>query len=464
MSLAKETIERLRHIVGKDDLLTSQASLLCYSYDATSIRHNPEAVALVENAREVSQILALANQEKIPVVPRGGGTGLSGGSVPAVGGIVLDLQRMNRIVEIDAANLCAVVEPGVVTADLQAEVERRGLFFPPDPSSLKSSTIGGNVAENAGGARGVKYGVTRDYVLGLEVVLADGRVLTTGGKQIKNVTGYDLTRLFVGSEGTLGVVTKAILRLLPLPKYQRSLMAVFPEIENAGTAVAQIIAKGIVPTTMEIMDNTTIRCVEEYLSLGLPVKADAILLIEVDGEPETVDKQMPVIAALARENGASEVELARDQQEADSLWRARRAVSPALGRRRPSKVGEDISVPRSAVPAMIRKIQAIAQKHDLVIAIFGHAGDGNLHPNILCDRRDEAEMRRVHAAAGDIFAAALELGGTLSGEHGIGLGKQEYLQADLGEVGVSVMRAIKLAIDPNNILNPTKVFPEDPDR
>jgi glycolate oxidase len=459
MALSKEVLEALRAIVGKDDLLTSREALLCYAYDATCLTALPEAVVLVSSSQEVSRVLALANGERIPVVPRGAGTGLSGGSVPAQGGIVVDLQRMNRIIEIDAENLCVIVEPGVITAELQDAVERSGLFFPPDPSSLKSSTVGGNVAENAGGARGVKYGVTRDYVLGLEVVLPDGRILTTGGKRIKDVTGYDLTRLFVGSEGTLGVITRIIFRLLPLPAYKRSLLAVYPRMEDASVTVTKIIGAGIVPTTMEIMDNTTIRCVEAYLGIGLPVEADAILLIDVDGEQETVDKQVPVIANLAEGQGASEVKVARTAKESDSLWTARRAVSPALGRRRPSKVGEDISVPRSAIPAMIRRIQAIAKKHDLEIAIFGHAGDGNLHPNILCDRRDEAEMHRVHAAAGDIFAAALELGGTLSGEHGIGLSKQEYLVAGMGEVGVSVMHALKAALDPNGILNPGKMFP-----
>ncbi|MHB1131456.1 MAG: FAD-binding oxidoreductase [Chloroflexota bacterium] len=461
MALQAEFLEALRRLVGRTNLLTDPESLMCYAYDATCLENRPEAVVLAHGTAEVSAVLALANRAGVPVVPRGAGTGLSGGTVPVRGGLVLDLQAMNRILEIDEGNLCAVVEPGVVTAELQAEVERRGLFYPPDPSSLKSSTIGGNVAENAGGPRGVKYGVTRDYVLGLEVVLADGRVLQTGGKQIKNVTGYDLTRLMVGSEGTLGVVTKAILRLLPLPPYHRSLMAVYPSLEDAGVTVAQIIAAGIVPTTIEIMDNTTIRCVEEYLRIGLPVEADGILLVELDGEPETVDKQAPTIAELARQHGAAAVTVAGSAAEADSLWLARRSVSPALARRRPSKVGEDISVPRSALPAMIRRIQAIAQKHDLVIAIFGHAGDGNLHPNILCDRRDPAEMTRVHAAAADIFAASLELGGTLSGEHGIGLSKQEYIVAGMGEVGLDVMRAIKTALDPAGILNPGKVFPRE---
>lgn len=461
MPVSAKTLDELRRIVGKDDVLTSREALLCYSYDATCLRALPEAVVVVSSTEEVARVLALAHRERIPVVPRGAGTGLSGGSVPAAGGIVIDLQRMNRILEIDAENLCVVAEPGVITADLQAEVERRGFFFPPDPSSLKSSTVGGNVAENAGGARGVKYGVTRDYVLGLEVVLADGRVLNTGGKQIKNVTGFDLTRLFVGSEGMLGVITKIIFRLLPLPPFKRSLLAVYPRMEDASLTVTKIIAAGIVPTTIEIMDNTTIRCVEDYLRIGLPVAADAILLIDVDGEPETVDKQVPIIASLAEAHGASEVKVAQTTEEADRLWAARRAVSPALTRWRPSKVGEDISVPRSAVPAMIRRIQAIAKKHELTIAIFGHAGDGNLHPNILCDRRDAQEMSRVHAAASDIFAASLELGGTLSGEHGIGLSKQEYMVAGMGEVGLSVMRAIKRALDPHNILNPAKVFPEE---
>ena len=374
---------------------------------------------------------------------------------------MLSIVRMNAILEIDDVNHVAVVQPGVINADLQAAVEARGLFYPPDPSSLKQSALGGNVAENAGGARCLKYGVTGDYVQALEVVLADGTVFRTGGKMVKNVTGYDLRHLFTGSEGTLGTITEITLRLIPKPKFSRTAMATFARIDDAARTVTAIMASGLVPTSIELLDNLTMRCVEEFCAPGLPLEADAILLFSVDGNHEAaLDADLSAIEAIARAGGAGEIRLARSQAESDILWAARRAVSPALLRKRPHKLGEDISVPRSAIPAMIERIREIAQRRALLIPVFGHAGDGNLHPNILCDRNDAAELARVREAAREIFEAAVSLGGTLSGEHGIGLLKKQFMEMDLGPEALGVMRAIKSALDPLGIMNPGKVFPD----
>jgi glycolate oxidase len=352
------------------------------------------------------------------------------------------------------------VEAGIVTADLQAQVEAAGLFYPPDPSSIKHSTIGGNVACNAGGPRCLKYGVTGDYVMGLTVVLADGRVLQTGGKAIKNVTGYDLKNLFVGSEGTLGIVTEVLLKLIPKPKFTRTAMAVYPILENASNTVNSVLLAGILPATMELMDDTTIGTIEEYLHLGLPTDAAAILIIEADGGDEkTVVEEIETIGRVCSESGASEVRVAKTEAERDDLWRGRRSVSPSLARRRPNKLGEDISVPRAAIPEAIRRIKAVGDKHHLPIAVFGHAGDGNLHPNILYDKRDQAEASRVEQASRDIFGIAVELGGTLSGEHGVGVLKLPYLELAESPIEIELMQAIKRIFDPKGILNPGKKFP-----
>jgi glycolate oxidase len=383
---------------------------------------------------------------------------LSGGSLPVENGVVLDLTRMNRILEIDEENLVAVVEPGVVTYAIQQEVERRGLFYPPDPASLKTSTIGGNVAECAGGPRAFKYGVTRDYVLGLEVVTPWGDLVKTGGKTVKSVTGYDLTRLYTGSEGTLGIITRIYLRLIPKPQSIRTMMAVFPRLEDATRTVTLIVRRGIIPATLELMDDRTIQCVENYLHLGLPVDAGAILIIEVDGAPELIEGQSGQIVDLCREGGAREVRVAASEQERDEIWAARRAVSAAVVQIKPTKISEDISVPRSQIPNMAGKLREIADRYGLNLVIFGHAGDGNLHPNILCDQSDQEEMERVEKAVGELFQAAVELGGTLSGEHGIGTMKAPYLKLETGESGYAVMLALKQALDPNNILNPGKIF------
>lgn len=449
---------QLKSLVSPDRVLTSLEDRIVYAYDATSQNHLPDVVVKVRTAHEVSEVLRLASREGVPVVPRGAGTGLSGGSVPAEGGIALVLAEMRTIKEIDKKNMVVVAEPGVVTADLQKAVEKEGLFYPPDPSSLNSCTIGGNLAENAGGPRGVKYGVTKDYVLGLEVVVPTGEIIRFGGKQVKNVTGYNFTQLFVGSEGTLGVITEGILRLLPLPPAKKTMSAVFASLDGAAETVAAILESGVVPTTLEIMDHNSINYVEDYLKIGLPREAEAILLIEVDGMPEAVEAEAAIIAKTCREMGVSDFRTAEDAAEADTLWRARRAISPAISRVRPTKIGEDISVPRDSIPAMVREIQEIGRRYNLPLVIFGHAGDGNLHPNILTDRRDPIEMARAEEAIRAIFRAAVQLGGTLSGEHGIGLSKKDFLSLDLRPDAIRVMKTVKKAVDPKGILNPGKIF------
>jgi glycolate oxidase len=368
--------------------------------------------------------------------------------------------RMNRILEIDAVDRVAVVQAGVITGDLQKTVEEQGLFYPPDPSSLRQCAIGGNIAENAGGARCLKYGVTSNYVMALQVVLADGTVVRTGGKTVKNVTGYDLRALFTGSEGTLGTVTEATLRLLPKPKFTLTALACFASIEQAAGAVTEIMRSGVLPAAVELLDELTARCVNELQEPVFPQNSEAILIFAVDGNyEEAVRGDLEQIAAIARENGAQPVTVAHSAQESERIWQARRAVSPALARHRPNKLGEDICVPVSAMPAMIARIREIAGKYELLIPVFGHAGDGNLHPNILCDRRDPDEVRRVLEAAREIFEAAVALGGTLSGEHGIGVLKKEFMELDVGPGALSLMRRIKDALDPTGIMNPGKIFP-----
>jgi glycolate oxidase len=454
-------VKQLKGIIGGQNVLTSPEDLLCYSYDSTVLEHLPELVVLPGKTAEVAATVKLANQQKVPIVPRGAGTNLAGGTIPIEGGIVLSLTRMTQILEIDAINMVAVVQPGVVTGKLQAEVAKKGLYYPPDPASLKVTTLGGNVAMNAGGPHALKYGVTSDYVMGLEVVLPQGQVIRTGGKAIKNVTGYNLTQLFVGSEGTLGVVTEITLRLIPQPQSSGSVMAAFSDLDDAATLVNRILGAGITPAVIEIMDNMTVQTVEDYLQTGLPRDAAALLLIQVDGVQEAVAQELKAVATLCRDNRATLVDVATTKDEEEALWKARRSISPSLTRVRPNKVGEDISVPRDAIPETVRHIQKISRRHDLPIVIFGHISDGNLHPNILFDWQRPDEVERMEAAAADIFAASVAAGGTLSGEHGIGLLKKKYLGLDLPPETIEVMRSIKRALDPNNIMNPGKIFPED---
>ena len=456
----KGIIQGIKNIVGKENVAEDKETRICYSYDATNLRYLPDLIVYPFNREQISAILKLANEARFPVIPRGAGTGFTGGTLPVEGGVVLVLTKMNRVLQIDPENLVAVVEPGIVTYHLQQEVEKIGLFYPPDPASLKSSTIGGNVAECAGGPRAVKYGVTKDYVLGLEVVLPTGEIITTGAQTVKSVVGYDLTKLLVGSEGTLGIITKIILRLLPLPKAKRTMLAMFPNIEAAATTVSQIISSRIIPTTLEFMDNATIRCVEDYLHMGLPVEAGALLIIEVDGAPEVLNGEVGEIQKICQANRAIETKVAKDDKEAEELWKARRAVSSAVVKLNPTKINEDVTVPRSKVANLLRQMEAISKKHNLIIVNFGHAGDGNIHVNVLIDRRKPGEEERAHLAVKEIFEATLGLGGTLSGEHGIGITKAPYLAMELGDMGVKVMKRIKQSFDPNNILNPGKIFPD----
>ncbi|QGP92980.1 putative FAD-linked oxidoreductase [Neomoorella glycerini] len=450
--------QELARIVGKDRVLASPEDLLCYSYDGTFVAYKPDVVVKPASTEQVARVLELACREGIPVHPRGAGTGLSGGSVPRGGGIALVMTAMNTIYEINPEDMLAVAGPGVITAELHRAVEERGLFYPPDPGSAEFCTLGGNVAECAGGPRALKYGVTRDYILGLEVVLADGRVVHPGGRTVKNVTGYDLCRLFTGSEGTLGVITKITLRLIPKPQAVKTILAAFKDLVQTGEAVNAILSAGIIPRTLEIMDSVSIAIVEQFSPCGLPREAAAVLLIETDGDREQAQREAERVVKVLKEVGSAEIRLAADAREAGELWRARRAVSPAITRIKPTKIAEDATVPRSQVPAMIRRLGQIREKYQIDLVIFGHAGDGNLHPNIACDCRDAGEMQRVEKAIAEIFQAALELGGTLSGEHGIGLLKAPFLMAELGEAGYQAMRDIKRSLDPKNILNPHKIF------
>jgi glycolate oxidase len=452
-------IDQLIAIVGKEYVLNTPEDLAVYSYDGTFAESLPDVVVLPATTEQVSQIVKLALAEQIPVVPRGMGSGMAAGSVPFHGGMVISLTRMNHILEIDTENATVRTEAGVVTADLQAAVEKTGLFYPPDPSSIKHSTIGGNIACNAGGPRCLKYGVTGDYVLGLTVVLADGRILKTGGKPIKDVTGYDLNGLFTGSEGTLGLVTEALLRLAARPRYARTALAEFASLADASRTVNAILLAGIVPASLELMDQTAIVCIEEAMHLGLNTDVEASLIIETDGANEqTVRSEIESVARICQETGAQTVKMAQNESERASLWKARRSISPSLARKAPNKLGEDITVPRSEIPAVIQRLREISARHGLPIVIFGHAGDGNLHPNILFDKRDPEQWKKAEQMVAEIFGAALAVGGTLSGEHGVGVLKRPYLEKALGPISMDVQRHIKQALDPLNILNPGKIF------
>jgi glycolate oxidase len=452
----KEIIKELTAIVGKERASTRPEDLAIYSLDPHLEEHLPDVILYPLSTEEVSAIMKVAYREAIPVTPRGSGTNLAGQTVPMRGGIVLAMTRMNRILEIDRENRVARVEPGVINFDLQQEVEKFRLMYPPDPSSWKTATMGGTVGTNAGGPKTLKYGVTRDYLLGLTVVLANGDVLKTGGRTIKNVTGYDLTRLICGSEGTLGIVTEIVVRLVPKPVASRTIMAHFPRLESSSDAVAGIIKSGIVPTALELMDRVVIQAVEADSHLGLPTDVDAILLIEVDGEPEGLDLQVARIRDILTSNQASGIQTASSPEEAERLWTGRRAAFSVMARLRPNAMIEDATVPVSNLTAMVRKITEIAERHSLKIGVLAHAGDGNLHPIILFDHRDKDELDRVEKATEAIFREALALGGTLSGEHGIGMTKAPFLDLELDPVAMAVTKRLKQSLDPKGILNPGK--------
>lgn len=441
--------------------LTSKEDLIPYSFDGTAqLSQMPLAVLFPETMAEVSSILKWASREKVPVVTRGSGTGLSGGSVPVDGSIVVCTARMNRILEVDAKNLTLRAQSGAITQEIAVEAERVGLFYPPDPGSMKISTIGGNVAENSGGLRGLKYGVTRDYVMGLEVVLADGSTLSLGNKCVKDVAGYSLKDLFIGSEGTLGFITEVLLKLVPIPKSRRTLLAVFERMIDAASTVSAIISQNIVPCTLEFLDRVTIQCVEDYAKIGLPTHAEAILLMETDGHPEATREEAEVMECIAREHGASEVKMAQSVEESVRLASARRSAFSALARVKPTTILEDVTVPRSELARMVQLIQEVAAKYKLKIGIFGHMGDGNLHPTFLTDERDHAEIEHVEHAMEEIFKLALDLGGTITGEHGVGLAKKSFFMKTRSQTELSVMATLKRSLDPIGILNPGKIFDE----
>ncbi len=452
-------ISKMKAIVGPEHVVTAQEDLLCYAYDATNRHHLPDAVVFPGNTAQVSAIMRLADEHRVFVVPRGAGTGMSGGALASKGGVVMAMTRFNGIVLVDKANLVAEVESGVITGRFQEEVERQGLFYPPDPSSAAYCTLGGNVAECAGGPRAVKYGVTRDYVLGLEVVLPSGQVISTGVRTAKGVVGYDLTRLIVGSEGTLGIVTKIILRLLPLPETVGTLSAVFDRMQDAAQAVAAIMCSGIIPRTVEYMDQAAIRCVEDYLQMGLPVDAGAMLLMQVDGSAGAVDKAVEYLSRECRDQGACQVDTAGSEEETKALWRARKAISPALFRLGPDKINEDIVVPRNRIPEMVQWIDDVRKRTGLTMVTFGHAGDGNMHCNIMLDKGDKAALEKAESVVKALFKKTVALGGTISGEHGVGISKAPYLDMEVGPHEIALMKRIKKAFDPHGILNPGKIFP-----
>jgi glycolate oxidase len=452
-------IQAIAAIVGPEHVLTSLEDRWTYAYDATDLATLPDLVVFPGSAGEISVIVKLANEHRFPVVPRGAGSGRAGGSVPIQGGVVLVTTRLNRILEINPQDMVAVVEPGVITGVLKKEVARKGLYYPPDPGSVEFCTIGGNVATGAGGAMAVQYGVTRDYVLALTVVLPTGEIIEAGARTMKSVVGYDLTRLFLGSEGTLGVITRIVLRLVPQPRSRLTVAAGFPTIEAALHAVGQVLHSGLTPTAIEFMDRATISCIREMLPLPLPPEVNALLLFMVDGHPGDVAERVKLLGEICRQGGAGTVIEAHNAAEADKLWAARRAISPATYRIKPHKVSEDVAVPLGAIPRLVAGVEDIARQRDLLIICFGHAGDGNIHVNIMFDQNQAKEREAAHAAVEDLFALVRRLLGTLSGEHGIGLTKAPYLGMELSEASMALQKRLKQAFDPNNIMNPGKIFP-----
>ena len=459
MALDQSNLKKLRDVVGAENVLTSREDLIPYAFDGTAaMKEMPGGVVFAVSTEQISAVLKLANDTETPVVTRGSGTGLSGGSVPAADCIVLCTVKMGAILEVDAANLTMTVEPGVTTIQIAEAAEKAGLFYPPDPGSMKISTIGGNVAENSGGLRGLKYGVTRNYVMGMEVVLPNSEVMWLGNKCVKDVAGFSLKDVMIGSEGTLGVITKVLLRLIPKPAAKKTMVATFDAMDAAAQTVSDIIAAQIIPCTLEFLDRTTIHCVEDFAKIGLPLDCEALLLMETDGHPDAVAEEASKMEELAKANRAKEVRVAKDDAEATQLATARRSAFSALARLAPTIILEDATVPRSELAHMIRFVADVAKKYDLKIGTFGHMGDGNLHPTFLTDERNESEIHRVHEAFKEIFDEAIRLGGTITGEHGIGIAKKEFLPKFAGAAQMRVMRELRKALDPKGILNPGKMF------
>lgn len=455
--LDKKVVEELKGIVGSDNVKVDSAELLTYSYDGTPDQPQvlPDVVVLPASQEEIVNIVNLARREGLHIYTRGAGTNLSGGTIPLRKGIVLVTTRMNKILEVDVENMTALVEPGVVIRSLIDAVSPHGLLYPPDPGTVNTATMGGSVSESSGGLRGLKYGVTKDYVIGVELVKADGKVVTFGGKSVKNVAGYDLTKLICGAEGTLGIITKVLVKLVPKPQYYKTMTATFSSLKDAGYAINGVIGAKVIPATMELLDQVTMQVVEDYKPIGLPVEQKVMLLIEVDGNVEAeVENDFKKVIEVCEEKGATIIRQAKTEEERAELMAGRRAALPALARVKPTTVLEDATVPRNRIPDMLVRLEEIAEKYQLKIGTFGHAGDGNLHPTILTDARDEDEMNRVRQAIDEIFATALEMGGTLSGEHGIGIGKSKYMVDQFGEAGMETFKAVKEAFDPTYMFNP----------
>lgn len=458
-SLKPATLARLANLVGPENVLTEPEDVIPYGFDGTAaLKGIAACVVLPTEINQVSGIVSLAAQEGLPLITRGSGTGLSGGSVPSPGGIVMALTQCNRILEVDPANLTILCEAGVITKAIDDAALPHGLFYPPDPGSMKISTIGGNVANNSGGLRGLKYGVTRDYVMGLEVVLPSGEVAWLGSKCVKDVAGYSLKDLFVGSEGTLGIITKVLLRLVPRPKARRTILASYDSMEAAARTVSAIIARHIIPCTLEFLDRKTCQCVEEYTKVGLPTEAAAVVLMETDGAPGVVAEEAAAMAEIARAEGAILVEEATDEAHATRLATARRSAFSALARIRPTTILEDVTVPRSRLSEIVAFVEEVAVRHRLEIATFGHFGDGNVHPTILTDETDHEEMERVELALGEIIDRTIALGGTITGEHGVGLAKKSFLPRQFDTASYQLLRLVKAALDPAGLLNPGKIF------
>lgn len=457
--IKKDSLDYFKTLVGEDNIYTDKAHLRAYSYDATREHFEPDAVIFPRNEDDVSKILKHANEHGIVIVPRGAGSGFTGGALPSSGGIVLAMEKhMNKILEIDMKNMVAVVQPGVINKDLQKAVEEVGLFYPPDPASQEYSSIGGNVSENAGGMRAAKYGITKDFVMATRAVLPNGDIIKAGKRTIKDVAGYNISGILVASEGTLAVLTEVTLKLLPKPKMSKTAMGVFKSVDEAMNAVYKAMASGITPVAMEFLDNLTIRAVEQVYSKGLPVEAGAILISDVDGNlEEDLDYQLSILKRVFEENGCYEFKIAKDKNESADFWFARRNASQSLSIYGSKKINEDVTVPRSALPELLERFYAIAKKYDVNIPCFGHTGDGNVHTNVMVDGKDPAQVEIGYKAIEEVFAATIELGGTLSGEHGIGLSKAPYMSMAFTPEEMNLFRAIKKAFDPNNILNPSKM-------
>ena len=455
----KQHIKALEKIVGENDIKIDKAHLRAYSYDATKERYEPDAVVFPENEEEVSKILKYCNDNKIAIIPRGAGSGFTGGALPVNGGIVLAMEKyMNKILEIDEKDMVAVVQPGVVNAHLQREVEKRGLFYPPDPASMDYSTIGGNVSENAGGMRAAKYGLTKDYVMSLKAVLPNGDIIRAGKRTIKDVAGYNVAGILIASEGTLAVITEITLKLLPKPKLKKTYMGIFKHVEDAMNAVYKSLAKGAMPVAMEFMDSLVVKALREKLNVDLPDWAGALLIGDVDGNiQEEIDYQLNILKSSFKEEGAKEFRIAQNEEESKEIWFARRNASPAITIYGSKKLNEDISVPRSELPEALNGIYKIGEKYGVLIPCFGHAGDGNIHVNVMVDGSNEDELKRGYQAVEEVFKYVVSLGGTLSGEHGIGLSKAPFMKIAFSDAELELFRRIKKAFDPNGILNPGKM-------